>query len=233
MESFGSQFGDLLQSLVGHGKKYRNYRKLAEAVGTSPNMFSYLRHGKIENPNPELLRRISTALTGEQDLLPKIFAESHLGVKALTHDEYRRLCAVRQQGPEGAAAMIPVLSPSSRWQAADLVAGRAGDEARDFIPNPDTRLDARRCAAFRIPDAAMSPRFLPEDFVITQFGSPVEPGKTVLFQAENRPPACRLWRQAESGLIFLPLNPSFEVEHYDPARIRWMHPVLGLYRQEP
>ncbi len=79
--SFSHAVAHLLAENIGEGKKYQNYRMLAEAVGTSHTTFTFLTQGRIKNPNPSLLRRISKALTGDSEYLVEVYARTTLGLK--------------------------------------------------------------------------------------------------------------------------------------------------------
>ena len=81
MDTFSSKIAGLLEENVGPGKKYQNYRQLAEAVGTSHTTFTFLTQGRIKNPNPALLRRISKALAGDGEYLVEVYARTTLGIK--------------------------------------------------------------------------------------------------------------------------------------------------------
>lgn len=232
MDSFEQQFAHILDQMVGKGKKFPNYRKLAQTVGTSPNTFTYLRQGKTQNPSPELLARISLALCNDSQYLSKLYAQAHLGIKALTDTEYEKLHTMANT--QNAAKPIPVFNSS---QIASM--GPASFKARslpksdEFIPNPDSNIYSGSAFAFRIIDQSMTPRYMVGDFVLVTPGKPAAENKPAVFMLENGTCGCRLLKKSGDSVLFVPLNPEFEIITATPSQLLRCHSVSGMYRSEP
>lgn len=220
-----------MREKVGEGKKFKNYRMLAELVGTPPNTFTYWQQEKIKNPSPELLRKTSLALTGDKDYLPKVFAEAHLGIKALTNTEYQSL---HNRNPR-TSGLLPVLTPQNLEQDKEsFLCAEDNRQTNEYIPNPlmNQPVSQRPAFAFRAPDDSMSPRYLRGDFLIVCARKDTVENSPVLFRTKNSPARCRLWKQSQSTLLFFPTNPDYDTIVCPQEEVLWMFPVTAMYRKE-
>ena len=69
LKAFGHEFTTIIDAYVGPDKLFRNYKALSEKAGMSPSTITYLKQGRIKNPDEETLRRISVTIGRNKDFV--------------------------------------------------------------------------------------------------------------------------------------------------------------------
>ncbi len=246
MQSFSAIIKSLLQDNVGKGKKFQNYRRLAEVVGTSHTTFTFLTQNRIKNPNPDLLRRISQALMGDEQYLLRIFAEKRFGFPVMELAEekavYRAWHSSGHMLNESASRVemavetetaerfgIPILSQSFETDPGLVVGAHAPAWTGPVLSVATSQQPA---FAVLMEGDAMSPRYLDGDCLVASPTAALATGKPVLFKAAGRRVECRLWKDMDALHVFIPVNPSSEMLTLPKSQVQWIYPVHMVCRFE-
>lgn len=235
MDKFCDVVAMLLEENVGAGKRYRNYRQLADFVGTSHTTFTFLTQNRIKNPNPSLLRRLSKALVNDEEYLVKVFARTTLGLKHLAQDMVCESGASYGKSPSSVPSS-DASSLDSTDKGVFLVDAEFDSDPAEGLPVDAEKIPVvtgyDNAFAFKMIGDSMSPRYMSGDCVVAAPDAPLMPDRPVLFKAKGQTIKCRLWKTLGSANAFIPLNPAKQVLSYTKNDIVWIYPIIMMWRDE-
>jgi len=83
----------------------------------------------------------------------------------------------------------------------------------------------------RIEGSSMTPRYLDGDYVIASPQKQPRNNKPVIAKVKNNEPTCRLYKDAGDYIHLIPINPEFDMLIAYKKDIKWVYPVVGMYRK--
>ena len=84
----------------------------------------------------------------------------------------------------------------------------------------------------RIEGSSMTPRYLDGDYVIASPQKQPRNNRPVIAKVKNNEATCRLYKDAGDYIHLIPINPEFDMLIVYKKDVKWVYPVVGMYRKE-
>lgn len=103
--------------------------------------------------------------------------------------------------------------------------------AKGTVP---TEIDIKDPHAFvlRIEGSSMTPRYLDGDYVIASPQKQPTNNRPVISKVKDNEATCRLYKDAGEYIHLIPINPEFDILIVYKKDVKWVYPVVGMYRKE-
>lgn len=182
-------------------------RELAERIGCSNALISFWERGHSE-PRPALRKRLCDFFSiTESDL----YSDNEPMPTTLYN--------------------IPVVSSIAAGDPKEYVDNYPEGFAEEFIASPIDVKD-KQSFALKIDGNSMAPRYIDGDYVIASPNRAPVQNRPVIAKINESEITCKLYKKSGDDVLLIPVNPEYQIIACHKKDVRWVYPVVGMYRKE-
>lgn len=129
---------------------------------------------------------------------------------------------------------IPVISPISAGDPREYADDFPEGFAEEYVPCGGSRIIEEDPSAFalRIEGDSMSPRYLHGDYIIASPAREILPNYPVIAKINDNEATCKILKETNDKIILIALNPAYAPIEVPKEKVKWLYPVVGMFRKE-